>query len=90
MDVAAIIVVRAGAAWAHGYTTHVLCMDSKAAVSSVANVRLVNSIMLSQMDGDLIQWTKWFVLEGTLEMIIKGDAMQGNPVDPGVPQGSPV
>jgi len=42
------------------------------------------------MDGDLIQWTESFLSERTVEMIIKGNAMESHPVEAGVPQGSHV
>ena len=42
------------------------------------------------MDGDLIRWMESFLPERTVEMIIEGNAMERQPVEAGVPQGSPV
>ena len=43
-----------------------------------------------QLDGDLIRWMESFLSERTVEMIIKGNAMDRHRVDDRVPQGSPV
>jgi hypothetical protein len=43
-----------------------------------------------QLDGDLIRWTESFLSERTVEMIIKGNALERHPVEAGVPQGSSV
>jgi hypothetical protein len=42
------------------------------------------------MDGDLIQWTARFLTQRTVEMVIKGSVIERHPVEPGIPQGSPV
>jgi hypothetical protein len=47
-------------------------------------------MQVRQMDGDLMPWTKSYVSERTVEMIIKGNAMERDPVEAGVPYGSPV
>jgi len=54
IDAAAIMVNRAHAAWTNGHITGVLLRDIKAAFPSVANGRLVNLIMVRQMDGHLV------------------------------------
>jgi hypothetical protein len=90
IDVAAIMVDRAHAAWRDGHIAGVLLMDIKAAFPSVAKGRLVNLMKVRQMDGDLMRWTETFLLERTVEMIIEGNAMERHPVEAGVPQGSPV
>jgi len=83
------MVDRADAAWMDGNITGVLLMDSKAAFPSVANGRLVNGMKAKHIDGDISRWTKSFLSERTVEMIIKGNAMMRHPVEAGVPQGSP-
>jgi len=65
-------------------------MDIKAAFPSVAKGRLVNLIKVREMDGNLVRWTESVLSERTVEMIIEGNAMDRNPVEAGVPQGSPV
>jgi hypothetical protein len=43
-----------------------------------------------EMDGDLVRWTESFLLERSVEMLIEANAMDRDPVEAGVPQGSPV
>jgi hypothetical protein len=65
-------------------------MVIQSAIPSVAKRRLVNLMKVRQMDGDLIRWTESILPERTVEIIIKGNAMEGQPVEVGVPLGSPV
>jgi hypothetical protein len=90
IDAAAIMVDRAHTSWKHGHITGVLLMDIIVAFPSVVKGRLVNLIMVRQMDEDLIQWTQSFFSERMVEMIIVSNAMERHPVEAGVPQGSPV
>jgi hypothetical protein len=57
---------------------------------SVAKGRLVNAMKEKRMDGDLIRWTHSFLSERTVEMVLEDKAMKRQPVEAGVPQGSPV
>jgi len=84
------MVDRAHAAWNGGHLAGVLLMDIKAAFPSVATGRLVNLMMVRQMDGDLIRWTESVLWDRTVEMIIEGNAMERHPVEAAVLQGSPV
>jgi len=90
INAAAIMVDRAHAARTNGHITGVLLMDMKAVFPSMAKERLVNLMKVRQMDGYLIQWTKRFLSERTVEMIIEGNAMESPPVEAGVPQCSPM
>jgi len=90
IDAAVIMVDRAHAAWTNGHITGVLLMDIKAAFPSVAKETLVNFMKVRQMDGDLVRWTGSFQSERTVEMIIKGNAVERHSVEAGVPQASPV
>jgi len=65
-------------------------MDIKAAFPSVARGRLIHAVKAKKIDGDLIRWTKSFLSERTVEMVIEGNVLQSHPVEAGVPQGSPV
>jgi len=76
MEAVAILLNRAHAAWKNGHITVVLLMDIEAAFPSVAKGRLVNLMKVSQMDGDLEQWTESFPSETTVEIIIEGNAME--------------
>jgi len=90
IDAVAIIVDRAHAAWTNGHIAGMLLMDIMAAFPSVAKGRLVNSMKVRQMDGDLIRWTESVISVRMVEMIPKGNAMGRHPVQAGVQQGSPV
>jgi len=90
IDAVATIVDRAHAAWTHSHITGVLLMDIKAAFPTMAKGRLVNIMKIRQMDGDHIRWTKSFLSERMVAMIIEGNTMERHPVEAGVTQGSPV
>jgi len=87
---AAIMVDRAHAVWTKGHITGLLLMDIKAACRRMSNGRLLNFMKVSEMDGDLLQWTESFLLEREVEMIMEGNAIDRHPVEAGVPQRSPV
>jgi len=84
------MVDRAQAALTNGHISGVLLMDIKAAFPSVAKGRLVNVLKIRQMDGDLIRWMESVLSVMTVEVIIEGNAMERQPVEAGIPRGSPV
>jgi len=90
IDAEAIMVNRAHTAWKNGHIAGMLLMDIKADFPSVAKGRLANLMKVREMDGDLARWTECILSERTVEMIIEGNPMERDPVDVGVPQGSPV
>jgi len=65
-------------------------MDIKAAFPSMAKGRIVTSMKVRQMDGDLVRWTESFLSERMVEMMIECTTMERHPVEAGVQQGSPV
>jgi len=65
-------------------------MDNMGAFPSVEIGRLVNLLMVRQLDEDLIRWTGSFPWERKVEMTIEGNAMERDSAEAGVPQGSPV
>ena len=67
-----------------------LLLDIEAAFLSVAEGRLGSFIKVRQMDGDIIRWTEIFLSESMVDMVIKGNAMDREPVEAGVPQSSSV
>jgi hypothetical protein len=90
IDAAAIMVDRAQDACKEDNITSVLMMHIKAAFRSVARRRLINAMKAKQIDGDLIRWTKSFLSERTVEMVIEGNHLQSHPAQAGDLQGSPV
>jgi hypothetical protein len=85
IDAAAIMVDRAHVAWGDGHIAGVLLMDIKGAFQSVAKGRLVNLVKVRQVDGDLIRLMESFLLERIVVMVVKGNAIERNPVEAGVP-----
>jgi len=90
INAVAIKVDRAHAAWTIAHITGVLLMDITAAFASLAKGTLVNMMKVGQIDGDLIRWMESSLLERTVEMTLKVNAMERHPVEAGVPLGSPV
>ena len=90
INAAAVMVVRAHAAWREGHIAPVLLMDIMAAFLSMGRGRLMTIMTGKEMDGDLVRWTASFLSERTAEMVIEGNVMERHPVEEGIPQGSPV
>ena len=67
----AIIVNRAHAACTNGHITGILLMGNKAAFASVARGRLVNTMMVRQMIGDLEHWTEGCLWETMVQVGIE-------------------
>jgi hypothetical protein len=85
-----IMVHRAHAAWTNGQIPGMFLMDIMAAFLSMANRKLVSTMKVKQMDGDLTGWMESFLFERTVEIIIVGRDMERHPVEAGVPQDSSV
>jgi hypothetical protein len=70
------MVDRGHAAQTNGHLTGVHHLDIKAAFPSVGKGRLVDLMMVRQMEGDLIRWTESFLSESILETLLEGNAMK--------------
>ena len=65
-------------------------MDMKGAFDHVSKTQLVTRMLELEIDGDFICWTKSFLINPKLQLIIDGHNNPENNIETGIPQGSPV
>jgi hypothetical protein len=81
---------RVHAARREGHIPVVRLMDIKAAFQSVLKGILIHTMRDKGRNGDLTQWTARFLPDRTVKIVIEGDVMERDRVEPDIPQGSPV
>jgi len=90
IDAAAIMVDRAHMVRRNGQISGVLLMDSKAAFPSVGRGRLIHTMRDKWMNGDIRRWRASFLTDRTVKIVIKGNVVKQQTVEPCIPQGLPV
>ena len=65
-------------------------MDVKDALDHVSKTQLVAQMLELEIDGDLICWTRSFLTDRKIQLVIDGHNNQEKEVETGIPQGSPV
>ena len=65
-------------------------MDVKGAFDHVSKNRLIERMIDTGVDGDLIKWTKSFLTDRKVQPVIDGHNNQERSIETGIPQGSPV
>ena len=65
-------------------------MDVKGAFDHVSKTRLVERMMELGIDGDVIRWTKSFLTDRKVQLVIDGHDNKERDIEMGIPQGSPV
>lgn len=76
--------------WADKKLAAALFMDVKGAFDHVSKGQLIKRMMELGVDGDLIRWTKSFLTDRTVQLVIDGCENQERKIETGIPQGSPV
>lgn len=69
---------------------HGRIMDVKGAFDHVAQNQPIFRMLELRIDGDLIRWTKSFLIDRKLQLTINGYTNQEVKIETGIPQGSPV
>jgi len=85
----ALMVDRAVSARREVHKPSVLLLDFMSAFRSIGSGRLIHTMRGTGMDGDLILLTGRFLTDETVKMVIDGNVMERQPVEPGIPQISP-
>jgi retron-type reverse transcriptase len=65
-------------------------MDVKGAFDHVNHRRLLTTMLAQKLDGDLIEWTEYFLTNRTVQITVDGYDGEVSPVNTGIPQESPV
>lgn len=76
--------------WAEKKLVAALFIDVKEAFDHVSKSQLVARMLELGIDGDLIWWTKSFLTNRKLQLVIDGHNNPEKDVETGIPQGSPV
>jgi len=90
INTAAIMVDIVHAAWMEDNITGVLQINIKAAFPMVAREWLIPGMKAKKIDGDLIRWTESLLSERKVAIVTKGNLIQSDPMEAGLPQVLPV
>jgi hypothetical protein len=75
--------------WAARKVAGALFMDVKSAFNNVDKTFLGKRMEELEIEADLIRWTMSFMSDRRVKLVLDGEEGESNPVDTGVPQGSP-
>ena len=90
VDVVAVLVHQIQTAWNRRQFIEALFMDVKETFDHVSRRKLVQQMKELNIDNNWIGWTKSFLAERRVELVIDGSLGLAQGVDTGIPQGSPV
>lgn len=90
IDAVACLIQRTHDSWKRQQLMGALFMDVKGAFDHVNPGRLVSRMGELGLDGDLIRWTQSFLTDRKVQLIIDNTQCPTQPINSGVPQGSPV
>ena len=90
IDAVATMVTYCDREWSRGRVVGALCMDVQAAFPSVNPRCLTRQLHEQGIDEDLVRWTRDFMSERSVQMVVGGEEQQPVDATSGLPQGSPV
>ena len=90
IDAAAVMIHKVHGIWKDKQIAGALLMDVKGAFDYVSRTKLVQRMRDLGIDDDLIGWTKSFLTDRSVELVIDGFTNPRQEVESGIPQGSPV
>ena len=90
IDAAALMIHKVQKIWEDKQIAGALLMDIKGAFDYVSRAKLVQRMKDLSIDNDLIGWTKSFLTDRSVELVIDGYTNSRQRVESGIPQGSPV
>jgi len=64
-------------------------MGVKSAFNNVSKAQLGSRMEMLDIEPDLIRWTQSFMTDRQVKLVLDGKSGEANPVDTGIPQGSP-
>ena len=75
--------------WSQDHVTSALFLDVKGAFDNVSKARLLETLISKGFPTPLVHWVKEFMSERRIALAFDGDKEDLQPVDTGIPQGSP-
>ena len=89
MDAVTALVNCIQQTWGEKKMVGALFMDVKSAFNSVSRVQLGRHMEAFEIEPDLIRWAGSFMSDRQVKLILDGEVGEENPVDTGIPHGSP-
>ena len=80
---------RTQQAWGYKKVAGALFMDANSAFNTVSKAHLGRRMEGFGVEADLIRWTGSFMSDRQVKLVLDGEVGEANPVDTGIPQGSP-
>ena len=90
IDAVALLVHEVQQRWSEKKLAAALFMDVKGAFDHVSKPQLKGRMVELGIDGDLVRWTKSFLTNRELQLVIDGHNNYERRVETGIPQRSPV
>lgn len=90
IDAVASMITFCDREWSRGRVVGALCMDVQAAFPSVNPRCLTRQLREQGIDEDPVRWTRDFMSNRSVQMVIGGDEQQPIDATSGLPQGSPI
>jgi ribonuclease HI len=90
IDAVACLIQEVHQGWGQKLLSGALFVDIKGAFDHVDPARLVKGLGEIRVDGDLIYWVASFLKDRSVQLVIDGRLAPEQPIDSGLPQGSPV
>ena len=75
--------------WKQGLTSSALFLDVKGAFDNVSKVRLIEIMNQMGLPNQLVQWVEHFMSHRVIALAFDGNKEELQPVETGIPQGSP-
>ncbi|ODM14511.1 hypothetical protein SI65_10133 [Aspergillus cristatus] len=90
IDAVACLIQNTHEAWRLQQLVGALFLDVKGAFDHVNPSRLITRLIEFNLDGDLIRWVQSFLTNRWVQLQIDNTQCRAQPINSGVPQGSPV
>jgi len=90
VDAVAVLMNCTQQVWAGKKVAGALFMDVKSAFNNVSKTHLGKRMQVLGIEPDLIRWTSSFMSDRQVKLVLDSKTGEANPVDTGIPQGSPV
>jgi hypothetical protein len=89
IDVVVVLMNRTQLAWRAKKIAGVLLMDVKSAFNNVSTTHLGKRMQVLEVVPNLIRWMDSCMTDWKVKLILDSEVGEANPVDTGIPQGSP-
>ena len=89
MGAVAVLMNHTPPAWGEKKVVGALFMDVRSAFSKASKAHLGRRTEALEIGPDLTRWTGSFMTDRQVKLVLDGEAGEANPMDTGIPRGSP-